>query len=64
MVLAHSDQRIVATVELRKQCSGQTNKDKLVRTYWVEGGKAVKMGRTRRNATCRHEYTITKAEYQ
>lgn len=58
------DRLIEATVELRKQCSGQSNRDKLVRTYWVEGGKSVKMGRARRNSSCRHEYTITDAEYR
>ena len=58
------DRLIKASVELRKQCSGQSNRDKLRRTYWVEGGKSVKMGRARRNSSCRHQYTITEAEYR
>jgi hypothetical protein len=59
-----SDRLIKATLELRKQCSGQSNRDKVVRTYWVEGGKSVKMGRARRNSSCRHEYTVAEAEYR
>jgi hypothetical protein len=57
-------QRIKATVEIKTECSGQSNRDEpQQRVFWVEPNATVKIDRSAKNSACTRSFRIVQAEY-